>query len=1501
MLLNDFVKLKENKTTNNDFKEILKDFLPVAKKILNLEQLPKIILKKHIAHGDQPTQGRFHNEAYTLELAIADRHPVDILRTLAHELVHAKQQSEHVDIDPTTGSDDENEANMLAGIIMREFNKQFPEYLETKPISEGGNLQLPGGHEAQHIDLKVTNRSVIVPILNQVLNAISNGYARAYKEPLWDPKLLQSGKFLSGSSLHFFNVKGIPDEQFVAKKPKVGDIDTQVDRDKVENLTNFLNSVQGKTLGPATLLGYQKGNEQYSSLWELTDVPIKVQIDLEFVEYTKGEPTPWAQFSHSSSWEDLQAGVKGVFHKFLIQSLPVLGRKEFLLRKLVGRGKARAEQDVPTEDNMVSFAVSSKEGGGLRAKYEPVLDDQGLPLIKDGLQVMRALPPEGYEQDIDQIFLTLFGDRIGPKQAAALSKNYWSFTGLLDVMNQLLSPEEKSAVADGFIKKLFAPGAQGLYRGEPDRDAAEKTAALDLMFKTLQIEPPADLEQMKADYKSSYKVAANESFLREAPDYKRQGIKHIYNPGSSTEMKDLEFVEMAKEIAANGGTLDGMAVNLKADGAGIRFGKDQSGQPFFMTSKVTEPKYLDNYGDFERYATEMGASPDRIDFAKNYDEALHIILNSKFMDALPADTIVQAEMMYNPMAKQTKDGLQFVNIPYDPKKLGKTMTLVPFMFKQYSTGEALPNAQEIKKNLLAASDANVKLVDNQLKQQGVDVSKIIDPVVNMDPDLLHALSSRTRVNPDKEAAKEIINKARQELSDAIINSPAISGKDALGANIEGLVINLPSGRLAKVTSPMMKSSVAAKVAQARQQRQGKGKTAVVAIGSFVGHVGHEQLWDYTLKKAAEVGGDPYLFIGQGVGKDDPIPPAVKVQTWHRLYPEYKNNISTVNVAGGSLMQKIKHELINPQPGQPPKYDNIIIMVGEDQAKMNIAQALMKAVNKFPGYEHVNVQLEVTPRGTGMSFTKLRNILKDPNATPEQQYQVWAQGFDEKKLGRDYILHLMDVARKGMGIQQPQPKVAERLFNSLMNIGAAEAREPKPTVVVPGGDNPDAPHVPIKGDVPVKRGDLVLAQDPDNIATVFTGRVKRVGRTHVFIIKRNGEEIAVPHDQVSKDYDVLSRQAHKILNKKGKNIGNYSVDEYQDRMAGVGMGNYVVDKNASVEEGQINELDVKSTLNFIKKAHGDQLYGDKPYFTHPKAVAATGKKFFGNKFSNDAIKVAFLHDVVEDTNFSIEQLSKMGFSPEVVEAVSLLTKNKALSYADNIKAIINSGNRLAMMVKYADNYQNFTGDKSDFDPERADRLQKKYLASLDLLGAKLGINKHIGTPQAGTDRPTDEAMLPKSAFAGSNKNKLGPAAHLTGKMKRPARQGDLVGGSAEESVDPCWKGYKQIGMKKKGGKQVPNCVPKESVEETKKLSTAEKLNRGLKRGGYDADAAAKKIKDIQDRLAQQEKQYRAQGTLKDENFDHIGTGKMMSKESKQVPIGESWENKIASLVEKLAKK
>lgn len=52
-----------------------------------------------------------------------------------------------------------------------------------------------------------------------------------------------------------------------------------------------------------------------------------------------------------------------------------------------------------------------------------------------------------------------------------------------------------------------------------------------------------------------------------------------------------------------------------------------------------------------------------------------------------------------------------------------------------------------------------------------------------------------------------------------------------------------------------------------------------------------------------------------------------------------------------------------------------------------------------------------------------------------------------------------------------------------------------------------------------------------------------------------------------------------------------------------------------------------------------------------------------------------------------------------------------------------------------------------------------------------------------------------------------------KMRKPGSEGAptaaaLKASQTNEDADPCWTGYKQIGMKKKGGKKVPNCVPEE---------------------------------------------------------------------------------------------
>ena len=106
---------------------------------LKINTLPKIKIEKQIIDREQPTFGKYENGENTIYLALNNRHPVDILRTFAHEMVHYSQDLKH-ELDHTsgrTGSPAENEAHAVAGVIMRNINKLHPEFMSAD------NIELP--------------------------------------------------------------------------------------------------------------------------------------------------------------------------------------------------------------------------------------------------------------------------------------------------------------------------------------------------------------------------------------------------------------------------------------------------------------------------------------------------------------------------------------------------------------------------------------------------------------------------------------------------------------------------------------------------------------------------------------------------------------------------------------------------------------------------------------------------------------------------------------------------------------------------------------------------------------------------------------------------------------------------------------------------------------------------------------------------------------------------------------------------------------------------------------------------------------------------------------------------------------------------------------------------------------------------------------------------------------------------------------------------------------
>jgi len=116
--------------------DALRDFLPIAVKHLKLKHLPKIKLLRDLGTEHVPSFGKFSNEDRIVHVDIENRHPNDVLRTLAHELTHyAQGEQNRLDADSwRTGSTIEDEANAEAGVIMRKFNKNFPQYMALKPI-----------------------------------------------------------------------------------------------------------------------------------------------------------------------------------------------------------------------------------------------------------------------------------------------------------------------------------------------------------------------------------------------------------------------------------------------------------------------------------------------------------------------------------------------------------------------------------------------------------------------------------------------------------------------------------------------------------------------------------------------------------------------------------------------------------------------------------------------------------------------------------------------------------------------------------------------------------------------------------------------------------------------------------------------------------------------------------------------------------------------------------------------------------------------------------------------------------------------------------------------------------------------------------------------------------------------------------------------------------------------------------------------------------------------
>lgn len=123
-----------NKTTTKEFENIITTFILFCKKELLLKNLPTIHLIKSPSFASKIGAFGEISKHNRIIIDIQNRHPLDVLRTLAHELVHYKQHELGRPGKSYAGSFSENEANAKAGIIMRKYVSQHSKLFKLTPI-----------------------------------------------------------------------------------------------------------------------------------------------------------------------------------------------------------------------------------------------------------------------------------------------------------------------------------------------------------------------------------------------------------------------------------------------------------------------------------------------------------------------------------------------------------------------------------------------------------------------------------------------------------------------------------------------------------------------------------------------------------------------------------------------------------------------------------------------------------------------------------------------------------------------------------------------------------------------------------------------------------------------------------------------------------------------------------------------------------------------------------------------------------------------------------------------------------------------------------------------------------------------------------------------------------------------------------------------------------------------------------------------------------------------
>ncbi len=137
------------------------------------------------------------------------------------------------------------------------------------------------------------------------------------------------------------------------------------------------------------------------------------------------------------------------------------------------------------------------------------------------------------------------------------------------------------------------------------------------------------------------------------------------------------------------------------------------------------------------------------------------------------------------------------------------------------------------------------------------------------------------------------------------------------------------------------------------------------------------------------------------------------------------------------------------------------------------------------------------------------------------------------------------------------------------------------------------------------------------------------------------------------------------------------------------------------------------VELATRAHEGQTdKAGRPYIEHPKAVAQI---VADQGHPEPVIIAALLHDVVEDTPYTLDDLRRLGYAEEVVRAVDSVSRRDGETYMNMVRRA--AADPIGRIVKKADNAHNSSEERlAHLDDDNAVFLRKRYAKARAVLEA-----------------------------------------------------------------------------------------------------------------------------------------------------------------------------------------